>query len=213
MKSLFKTVLVFMLSAPAWAPTAFAGPTAIELSRQSMDQCQKGRIATDREARSRHFELGKKLAEEAMQLDRQYPNGHFSFFCNLGEQMRLDGEVLGAVLEYNRLMEALNTAIALNPDYLDAISAKGMLLVRLPWILGGDPDKGEVLLKRVVREDPTAINARIGLARLCVDRGDHQGALFYARDAFNLARDRQQLDLLPEAQKLLADIQRTTAAR
>lgn len=213
MPRLFKVSLVCVLSGMIGAGTALAGPTAIDLSRQSMDQCQKGRIAADRDARARHFTLGKQLAEQAIQLDAQYPNGHFSFFCNLGEQMRLDGEVLNAMLDYNRLMEALNTAIALNPDYLDAISAKGMLLVRLPWILGGDPDQGEVLLKRVVREDPTAINARIGLARLCVDRGDQQDALFYARDAYNLARERQQLDLLPEAQKLLADIQRTTASR
>lgn len=201
-------VTLMMGSSMAWA-----GTSAVELSQRSMEQCQKGRIATDREARAHHFKLGKQLAEEALQLDQQYPNGHFSFFCNLGEQMRLDGEVMSAVLEYNRLMEALNTAIALNPDYLDAISAKGMLLVRLPWILGGDPEQGEVLLKRVVKEDPTAINARIGLARLCVERGDQQDALFYARDAYNLARERQQLDLLPEAQQLLADIQKTTVSR
>ena len=127
--------------------------------------------------------------------------------------MRLDGEVLSAVMEYNRLMEALDTALALNPDYLDAISAKGMLLVRLPWIMGGDPEKGEVLLRRVVQEDPTAVNARIGLARLCVERGDHQDALMFAQDAYTLAKERQQLDLLPEAQQLLADIQKTTVSR
>ncbi|MDR4493184.1 MAG: hypothetical protein AB7P17_12120 [Nitrospirales bacterium] len=209
----FYKVMACLIIVLMWAPIVWAGTSAIELSQQSMEQCQKGRIATDREVRARHFELGKQLAEEAMQLDKQYPNGHFSFFCNLGEQMRLDGEVLSAALEYHRLMDALNTAIALNPDYLDAISAKGMLLVRLPWIMGGDPEKGEVLLKRVVKEDPTAINARIGLARLCVERGDQQDALFYARDAYNLAKNRQQLDLLPEAQQLLAEIQKTIVSR
>jgi len=157
--------------------------------------------------------VGQQLAERAIQIDKQYPNGHFAFFCNLGEQMRLDGEVLSAVMEYNRLMDALDTAISLNPDYLDALSAKGMLLIRLPWIMGGNPEKGEVLLKRVVKDDPTAINARIGLARLCVERGDQQDALKYARDAYTLAKERQQLDLLPEAQKLLADIQKTTVSR
>lgn len=194
-------------------PVAFAGTSAIELSQQSMDQCQKGRIATDREARAHHFERGQQLAEQAIQLDQQYPNGHFAFFCNLGEQMRLDGEVLSAVLEYDRIMDALDTAISLNPDYLDALSAKGMLLVRLPWVMGGDQEKGEVLLKRVVKEDPTAINARIGLARLCIERGDHQDALRYARDAYTLAKERQQLDLLPEARQLLAEIQKTTVSR
>ena len=191
----------------------WAGTSAIELSQESMAHCQQGRIATERAERAHHFEIGKQLAEEAIHLDQKYPNGHFSFFCNLGEQMRLDGEVLSAVMEYNRLMEALDTALALNPDYLDAISAKGMLLVRLPWIMGGDPEKGEALLRRVVQEDPTAVNARIGLARLCVERGDHQDALMFAQDAYTLAKERQQLDLLPEAQQLLADIQKTTVSR
>lgn len=187
--------------------------TAVDLSREAMEECQRGRIATDREIRLVHFERGKQMAEQAIHLDSRYPNAHFSFFCNLGERMRLDGETLTAVMEYGRLMEALDTALMLNPDYLDAISAKGMLLVRLPWVMGGDPEKGEVLLKRVVKEDPTAINARIGLARLCVDRGDQPGALVYAKEAYKLARERQQLDLLPEAQELLADIQGTTVSR
>ncbi|MCA9465722.1 MAG: hypothetical protein KC643_09815, partial [Nitrospira sp.] len=69
------------------------------------------------------------------------------------------------------------------------------------------------LLRRVVQEDPTAVNARIGLARLCVERGDHQDALMFAQDAYTLAKERQQLDLLPEAQQLLADIQKTTVSR
>lgn len=213
MSAFYKQIMLVCLTVLIWSPMVWSGTSAVELSQQSMEQCQKGRIERDREVRARHFELGKQLAQEAIQLDTQYPNGHFSFFCNLGEQMRLDGEVLSAVLDYNRLMDALNTAIALNPDYLDAISAKGMLLVRLPWIMGGDPEKGEVLLKRVVKEDPTAINARIGLARLCVERGDQQDALFYARAAYNLAKERQQLDLLPEAQQLLADIQKTMVSR
>ena len=96
---------------------------------------------------------------------------------------------------------------------LAEVSAKGMLLVRLPWIMGGDPQKGEVMLQRVVKEDPTAINARMGLARVCVDRGDHQGALAYAKDAYELAKERKQLDLLPEAQELLANIQGITVSR
>jgi len=208
-----KNLLMSALMVLGLFPGVFAGTSAIELSQQAMDQCQKGRIATDREVRARHFEAGQQLAEQAIQVDKQYPNGHFAFFCNLGEQMRLDGEVLSAVLEYDRIMDALDTAISLNPDYLDALSAKGMLLVRLPWIMGGDQEKGERLLKRVVKEDPTAINARMGLARLCIERGDHQDALKYARDAYTLASERKQFDLLPEAQQLLADIQKTTVSR
>lgn len=184
-----------------------------ELSQQAMDQCQKGRIAADRYARLGHFDRGIQLAEEALKLDDRNPNAHFSLFCNLGEKMRVDGESLAAVMDYSRLMEALDTALMLDPDFLDALSAKGMLLVRLPWIMGGDSEKGEVMLKRVVKEDPTAVNARMGLARVCVDRGDHQTALVYAQDAYELAKQKKQLDLLPEAQELLANIQGITVSR
>jgi tetratricopeptide (TPR) repeat protein len=195
------------------ANTVLAQEPSIELSREALQECQKGRIATEREVRLKHFEQGKKLAKEAIQHDHQNPKAHFALFCNLGERMRVDGESLSAVLDYGPLMDALDTALDLDPDYLDAISAKGMILIRLPWIMGGDADKGEVLLKRVIKEEPTAINARIGLARLYVDRGDHSKALGYAEEAHQLAQERQQLDLLPEAKELLAGIRATLASR
>jgi tetratricopeptide (TPR) repeat protein len=195
------------------ANPALAQGSSVELSREALKECQKGRIATEREVRVGYFEQGKKLAKEAIQLDQQNPKAHFALFCNLGERMRVDGESLSAVLDYGHLMDALDKALDLDPDYLDAISAKGMILIRLPWIMGGDADKGEVLLKRVIKEEPTAINARIGLARLYVERGDHSKALRYAEKAHQLAQERQQLDLLPEAKELLDGIRATMASR
>ncbi len=195
------------------ANLVLAQESSVELSREALKECQKGRIATEREVRVGYFEQGKKLAKEAIQLDQQNPKAHFALFCNLGERMRVDGESLSAVLDYGHLMDALDKALDLDPDYLDAISAKGMILIRLPWIMGGDADKGEVLLKRVIKEEPTAINARIGLARLYVERGDHSKALRYAEEAHRLAQERQQLDLLPEAKELLDGIRATMASR
>ena len=56
--------------------------SAKELSQQAMEQCQKGRVAVDREARLEHFERGTQLAEEALKMDDRDPNAHFSLFCN-----------------------------------------------------------------------------------------------------------------------------------
>ena len=44
-------------------------------------------------------------------------------------------------------------------------------------MLGGDPEKGEQLLRHVIHEVPEAVNARISLAKSYCKRGRHQDAV------------------------------------
>jgi tetratricopeptide (TPR) repeat protein len=202
--------LVILVSVAVWiggATFAVAQPATAELIAGALQACHDGRVAPDRSTRAALYEKGQALGEQAVAADEQSADAHFALFCNLGELMRIDGEVsLSSVFGFRRMMKELNRALELKPDHLDALSAKGTLLVRLPSMLGGDPEKGEQVLRHVIHEVPEAVNARISLAKSYCKRGRHQDAVTLATEALTLARAQQLDDFIPEASKVVAQL-------
>lgn len=197
---------IFWTAVPGW--TEEPGRESAELlSTLALQACHEGRSVTNRADQVAHFQQAQRLAERAVQLNDQLADAHFALFCALGEQMRVDGELLTSVWEFNRMMEALDRALALDPHHLDALSSKGTLLVKLPWLLGGDPERGEKMLRQVLQTDRTAINARLVLAELCLSRGEKEEALTLAKEALRYALQKHRQDLIPEARRTLNDIQ------
>ncbi|HZP40714.1 MAG TPA: hypothetical protein VFD84_04285 [Candidatus Binatia bacterium] len=193
------------LSAPAVRARAETS-SAADLAAQSRAECEAGRRAQDRAEREAHFTKGQTLAEQAVAADEKLAEAHFSLFCNMGELMRLDGESVTSVFQLHRLMAELDRAIALKPDYNDALSAKGMLLVRLPRVLGGDPAKGEALLRKVIASDPNAFTSRLALAKVCDGRGDRQEAVDFATRALQIAKEQGRADKVAEARATLEEL-------
>lgn len=183
------------------------------LTKQAMDECQKGRRAKDSQTRQEHFDRGRALAEQAVELDSQSADAHFALFCSIGERMRSNGEVLFSVFEYGRMMDALDQTLQLNPNHTDALSSKGTILIEVPRLLGGDPERGEAMLRQVIKDAPDSINARMVVARSCADRGEHQEAFDLAKKALELARAAKREDLLPEAEKTFSEIQTKLASK
>ena len=206
-------IFAYMLLSWSVIPGAWGEESAQVLTSQAMEECQAGRRAKDPQIRLTHFERGQVLAEKAVELDNRSADAHFALFCSIGERMRSNGEVVFSVLEYGQMMEALDQTLLLNPHHLDALSAKGTILIEVPWFLGGDPEKGEVMLRQVIKDDPESINARMVVARSCADRGEHQEAFDLAKKALELAREGNREDLLPEAQKTFSDIQTKLASK
>jgi hypothetical protein len=184
--------------------------SAKHLAKQALEACNQGRMAKEREARLAHFQEGQALAEQAVALDERYADAHFSLFCNLGEQLRIDGESIKSAFGFRRMMNELNRTLELNPGHLDALSAKGSLLVKLPGIMGGDKERGEQLLQQVVKRAPQAVNARLALARVRCERGRHQEAVTLASDALSIARKHKRAEFIPEARAVLQQL-RTNA--
>lgn len=202
-------VVIFASLAFLIASTAFVGaqPTTQDLITGALQACHDGRIATDRSTRAALYEKGQSLGEQAVAADEKSADAHFALFCNLGELMRIDGEMsVSSVLGFRRMMKELNRALELKPDHLDALSARGTLLVRLPALLGGDPEKGEQLLRHVIQQEPEAVNARISLAKSYCKRGRHQDAVMLATEALSLAKVQQLDDFIPEASKVVAQL-------
>ena len=121
--------------------------------------------------------------------------------------MRIDGEVtISSVMGFRRMMKELDRTLELAPDHLDALSAKGTFLVRLPALLGGDTDKGEQLLNYVIQRSPKAVNARLSLAKSLCTRGQHRDAMALASEALLLARVQRRDDFIPEATRVVAQL-------
>ncbi len=183
-----------------------AEPTAAELARQSITECNQGRESGDRDVRKQHFDKGQALAEQAVALDDRSVDAHFGLFCNLGESMRLDGEKVSSVFQLRRLMRELDRTLELDPEHVEALATKGMLLVRLPRLLGGDAATGERMLREVVRLDDNAFMSRITLAKACEARGDRAEAVAFASRALQIARDQGRADKIAQAEATLTEL-------
>lgn len=187
--------------------TVLAQASAKALSAEALKECELGRAAKGRAARLAHFQQSQTLAERAVASDDQLADAHFALFCSIGEQLRIDGEIFSSVAGFKRMLTALDRALELDPQHLDALSSKGTVLVRLPAVLGGDAAKGEQLLWQVIKRDPKAVSARITLARLYAAQGDREQAIALASEALQLARLERRADLLAEAQATVVELQ------
>jgi hypothetical protein len=59
-----------------------------------------------------HFEKGQALGEQAGSLDDRSAESHFALFCNLGELMRIDGELsITSVMRFRRMTKALDRTL------------------------------------------------------------------------------------------------------
>jgi len=211
MKSTFLVLLGCWILAN---PSALLAQQSSQLLIQgAMKECNAGRVTQDRTSRVGHFEKGQALGEQAVALDDRSADAHFALFCNLGELMRLDGEVsISSVMGFRRMTKELDRTLELAPDHLDALSAKGTFLLRLPSLLGGNREKGEKLLLYVLLKAPQSVNARLSLAKTYCADGRHSDALSLASEALDLAQAQQQDDFAPEAAKVLAQL-RVNAAK
>jgi tetratricopeptide (TPR) repeat protein len=194
-------------------PSALLAQQSPQLLIQgAMKECNAGRVTQDRTSRVGHFEKGQALGEQAVALDDRSADAHFALFCNLGELMRIDGEVnISSVMGFRRMTKELDRTLELAPDHLDALSAKGTFLLRLPSLLGGDREKGEKLLLYVLLKAPQSVNARLSLAKTYCADGRHSEALSLASEALDLAQTQRQDDFAPEAAKVLAQLRANAA--
>lgn len=207
---------IFLILLGCWIlaiPSALLAQQSPQLLIQgAMKECNTGRVTQDRTSRVGHFEKGQALGEQAVALDDRSADAHFALFCNLGELMRVDGEVnITSVMGFRRMTKELDRTLELAPDHLDALSAKGTFLLRLPFMLGGDREKGEKLLLYVLLKAPQSVNARLSLAKTYCADGRHSEALSLASEALDLAQTQKQDDFAPEAAKVLAQLRANAA--
>lgn len=204
MKIASQALAVLIVSGASLLPVpTMAHPSGGTMAIQALDQCHQGRLSRDRDTRRAYFQQGQRLGEQAVAADDGSADAHFALFCNLGELLRLDGESLTSLFGLRRMMKELDRTLELVPTHLEALSAKGTLLVKLPSLLGGDVKEGERLLQQVIQQAPKAVNARLALARVRCEHGQHDEAAILARTALAIAQTQKQMDFIPEAEAML----------
>lgn len=198
--------LVLVLGTVRPAPAVEANTLNSTLSSRALAECERGRDSADRATREAAFTHGLELAERAVALNDEDAAAHFAVFCNKGEMLRIDGEKLSSVFELRAVLRELDRTLALDPGHLKAMASKGILLLRLPRLLGGDPATGEALLRKVIARDPMAVSSRLALAERCRTRGELEEARAYAGRALEIANERGLDDKVEEAEATLAKI-------
>jgi len=157
------------------------------LAREAVTLCLDALKAKDDDARDAMLERGLTTAERAVAADDRDAKAHFAVFCNLGRQLEAKGVSLAGVTGVKRVLAEIDRAIALQPAFVDAVTAKGALLVRLPALLGGDADEGERLIRRAVEMAPNNPSARLQLVKALLEKGEKDAARAEVRTVLALA--------------------------
>jgi len=197
------------LSAVAQAQGAAFGldnvRTASALARQALECLQRGEDAVTQEEKLAAYKQGLDLAKRAVEADESNADAHFALFANNGRLMLLKGATPNP-LNLLRASAELERTLQIDPNYADALAARGGLYRQLPWMLGGNLDKAEADLVRAVELNPVAVGARIELARTYRDKGTPERGRSLLEEAVRLADEQHRPRESAEARRLLHDL-------
>ena len=115
-------------------------------------------------ARAALLDRGLALAEQAVASDDGDAAAHFAVFCNLGRRLQLHPISFDSLMSIRRVRREIDRTLALTPNAPGVLTAKGIMLLELPRLLGGDPPEGERLLRRALEIEPDFADARRALA-------------------------------------------------
>jgi tetratricopeptide (TPR) repeat protein len=183
-------VVVFALALPArgaWLATQVPDGPAAEATRAALEALENGESETTNEAKLVHYRRGLELAKRAVAIDEQSADAHFAYFANWGRILQQEGWFRNA-FHLPTLLGHLDRALQLDPDHADALASRAGLYLQLPKFLGGDPNKGEPMLRRAIEMDPEMAGGRLELAKHCMDTERPEEASKWALQALQIAR-------------------------
>jgi tetratricopeptide (TPR) repeat protein len=151
------------------------------------------------------YRRGAELAEEAIARDPRDAQAYYALFCNLGRQAERSGAAAQAV-SVPRLKRLLDRVLELDPNHAHAWEARGEMLLRLPWWLGGSVSQGLEALERAATLEPSWAKPRLKLAEAHRAAGDRERAESHARAALEAARESGDDASARAAEALLRDL-------
>jgi len=131
---------------------------------EALALCRFAAEERDTATRAALLDRGLALAEQAVASDDGDAAGHFAVFCNLGRRLQLHPISFGSLMSIRRVRREIDRTLALTPNAPGVLTAKGVMLLELPGVLGGDPPEGERLLRRALEIEPAFAEARQALA-------------------------------------------------
>lgn len=178
---------------------------ARELAQRALDSLQRGEEAATADAKLAAYRDGLDLARHAIEADDTNADAHFATFANTARIMEIEG-VAAHPLAFLKMTRELDRTLELNPNHVDALTAKGRVYRQLPWLLGGSLEKAAKYLARAVELDPDAVGVRIELAKTYRDMGHPERGVPLLERAAEIAARRGDDRQLAEIRGLLTQL-------
>jgi hypothetical protein len=129
------------------AASARADDSAMPYAQRALLVCERADHASSAQ-REALLRSGLRLAELAIDMDRNDAHAHFAVFCTLGKIAERQSVGLETMRIIRRLRHEVDRTLELAPEYVPALLGKAEMLLRLPRWLGGDPDEAQRCLAR-----------------------------------------------------------------
>jgi len=123
-------------------------------AHEALALCDAATRETDRQVSLALLDRGLASAESAIGEDDADAAAHFAVFCNLGRQLQLRSVGFLTFFDVRRLRREIDRTLELAPHSPGVLTAKGVMLLRLPRLLGGDTSEGERLIRRALEVAP-----------------------------------------------------------
>lgn len=205
------SLLALGLNLTILSGAGFAASNDIEAARLAADSERYLRAAErypepDSPGQMRHYRKAESLAEKALELDDHNATAHFVYFAARGRRLISEGGI-AATLKMTSLNAHLTTALELDPNYANALAAKGGILLDLPFYLGGDAEEAQRYLKKAVNLNPTGPGTRITYAKALIRTGQKEDARKHLTYAAHYACVTRRAEVLSQATTLLAELE------
>jgi tetratricopeptide (TPR) repeat protein len=166
---------------------AVPAPVSAGLAETAIARCHRVEL-TDETDRPAAIDYALALADAALESDPLDAHSHYAVFCVLAKRVRYSGVRLRMFSDLRRMRKHIDQALVLQPDYSEAIAAKGVYLYYLPRLLGGNTKLGIELLTRSLELDPSNAATRLLFADVLADLGQHEASVRQSQHAAELLR-------------------------
>ncbi|HYC55505.1 MAG TPA: tetratricopeptide repeat protein [Candidatus Binatia bacterium] len=200
-RAVVMTLALLVAASEAAAGSIVSIPPAVSLANRADSQLRAGELLPPSERATAFYRQALELAQQALALDPSNARANFVYFAAKGRVLMLEGTARN-VIALKNLRPFLDRALQSDPDYADALAAKGGMLLELPKYLGGDPRQAEQVLARAVQLMPTGPSTRHLYAKALLKNGKLTAAHEQLRKASHYSAMQRRYLVLVEVQKL-----------
>ncbi len=133
-------------------------------------------VTKDKNDKLKAYEKGRDIAKKGIELSLSNPDAHFWYTANMGRWGQTKG-VLGSLFLLPKIKKELDLILKLNPEYIAALDAYGVLYYELPRFFGGDLELAEKYLRKAIKLEPHLTILRVDLARVLIKRHRYEEAI------------------------------------